>query len=54
MTTRKTTRKSELQQAGEQLGSAAKAVGTAVSHKFEAMGDAVTAGIAKAKKRAAK
>ena len=52
MATRKTTKKTELQQAGAQLGSAAKAMGTAVSHKFGAMGDAVSASIAKAKKQA--
>jgi hypothetical protein len=44
MATRKTTQQTELQQAGKQLSNAAKAVGTAVSHKFEAMGDAVSAG----------
>ena len=31
--------------------SATPTVGTAVSHKFEAMGDAVSAGVAKAKKQ---
>ena len=51
MATRKTTQQTELQQAGKQLSNAAKAVGTAVSHKFEAMGDAVSAGVAKAKKQ---
>ena len=50
MATRKTTKKSELAQAGAHLGSAAKEVGVAFSHKIEALGDAVSAGVQKAKK----
>ena len=50
MATRNTSKKSELAQAGAHLGSAAKEVGVAVSHKIEALGDAVSAGVKKAKK----
>ena len=50
MATRKSTKKSELAQAGEHLSTAAKEVGTAVTHKFEAMGDAVSASVSMAKK----
>jgi hypothetical protein len=45
----KTPKKSELAQAGAHLGTAAKEVGTAVTHKIEAMGDAMSASMKKAK-----
>ena len=50
MATKKTAKKSELAQAGEHLSAAAGEVGAAVTHKIEAMGDAVSAGMAKVKK----
>ena len=50
MATRKTTKKSELAIAGEHLGTAAKEVGSAVSHKIDAIGNAVSARVKKAKK----
>ena len=50
MATRKTVKKSELAQAGAHLGDAAQEVGTAVVHKLEALGDAVSTGVKKAKK----
>jgi hypothetical protein len=45
MATRKTSKKSELALAGEHLGSAAKEVGTAITHKFESLGDAMSKGM---------
>ncbi len=50
MATRKTKRKSELSQAGDHLGAAARELGTAVSHKMDTLGDAVSAGISRARK----
>jgi hypothetical protein len=51
MATRKTTKKSELAQAGEHLSTAAKEVGTALTHKVEALGDAMSAGVTRARRK---
>ena len=54
MATRRITKKSELATAGAHLGAAAKEVGTAVSHKIDALGDAVSASMGRAKKNVMK
>ncbi|MBB5270458.1 hypothetical protein [Quisquiliibacterium transsilvanicum] len=51
MATRKTTKKSELAQAGDHLSAAAKELGSAVSHKMGALGDAVSSGVSRARKQ---
>ena len=47
--TGKTSRKSELALAGQHLGTAAKEVGTAITHKIEALGDTMKKGMQSAK-----
>ncbi|MCO5124780.1 MAG: hypothetical protein M9915_13675 [Rhizobacter sp.] len=54
MATRKTTKKSELAQAGAHLSSAAKEVGDAVTQKIEALGDAMSSGMSRARKKVEK
>lgn len=54
MATRKITKQSELAQAGEHLRTAAKEVRSALSHKVEALGDAMSASLSRARGKVVK